>query len=170
MDIEVILKGASRGELKFGGLRFDCALGKTGITAEKREGDHATPAGRFPLRGLFYRPGKVPDIITALPRQEIGPLDGWCDDPDDAEYNRHVRLPCAARHERLWREDDLYDLVVVLGHNDAPAIPDAGSCIFLHVAAEDYGPTEGCVALKKEDLVTLLAAIGPETAINIRLP
>ena len=168
MDIEVILKAGSRGALSYGDLRFDCALGKAGVTAEKCEGDHATPAGRFALRGLFYRSDKVSNIATALPMQEISPLDGWCDDPDNAQYNRYVRLPYAARHEKLWREDDLYDLVVVLGHNDAPAVPGAGSCIFLHVAAENYGPTEGCVALKREDLIALLAAIDPETMINIQ--
>ncbi|MEX1036290.1 MAG: L,D-transpeptidase family protein [Sneathiella sp.] len=170
MDIHVTQRDGSRGVLTFGDLKFDCALGKSGITADKREGDHASPAGRFALRRLLYRADKIATPETRLPLQEIDPQDGWCDDPDHDAYNRPVRLPFAARHETLWREDDLYDLLVILGHNDDPIIKDAGSCIFMHVAREDYGPTEGCVALDKGDLLALLAAIDGDTAIRIGLP
>ena len=98
----------------------------------------------------------------------ITPADGWCDDPDAADYNRLVRLPCTARHERLWREDGLYDLVVTLGYNDDPPHPGRGSAIFLHVAREDYAPTEGCVALAPQDLLAVLAAVAPDDRLCIQ--
>jgi L,D-peptidoglycan transpeptidase YkuD (ErfK/YbiS/YcfS/YnhG family) len=167
MDIQVRLVNGSLGKLVYGSLEFDCALGKTGITKEKREGDHATPAGRYLLRWLFYRADKIPNIQSLLPQQQISSFDGWCDAPDHEHYNRYVRLPFEHSHEKLWRNDDLYDLVIVLGHNDSPAVPGAGSCIFLHVARDQYEPTEGCVALKKTDLVELLAELDPECWIEI---
>ena len=129
------------------------------MRADKREGDGATPAGRFPLRRLLYRPDRLPaPPATVLPASPIGPGVGWCDDAGDPGYNRPVSLPCAASHERLWRDDGLYDVVVVLGHNDAPPVPGLGSAIFLHVARPGYLPTEGCVALALPDLLTLVAA------------
>lgn len=171
MDIEVTASaGATRGSLRFGDLQFDCALGRSGIRREKAEGDGATPAGRFPLRSLYYRADRLARPQTTLPRHIISTEYGWCDDPASPAYNRHVRLPFAARHETLWREDELYDLIVILGHNDDPPVSGAGSCIFLHVARPDYSPTEGCVALKKRDLLTLLATIGRETFIHIHAP
>ncbi|WP_340148560.1 L,D-transpeptidase family protein [uncultured Sneathiella sp.] len=167
MDIYVTQKEGSRGLLTYNDLAFDCALGKSGVTPAKREGDHASPEGRFALRKLLYRADRVAKPETILPAQAIDRNDGWCDDPDHEAYNRPVRLPFAARHETLWREDELYDLVVVLGHNDDPVVKGAGSCIFMHVARKDYGPTEGCVALEKADLLKLLAAIEGDTAIRI---
>ncbi len=102
-----------------------------------------------------------------LPVAEIGPEDGWCDDPTDARYNRPVRLPYPGRHERLWRDDGIYDVVVVLGHNDAPPRPGAGSAASLHVARPGYGPTEGCVALALDHLLILLREAGPESRVCV---
>lgn len=167
MDIYVTQQDGSRGLLSYKDLTFDCALGKGGVAADKREGDHASPSGRFALRKLLYRADRGAKPQTVLPAQEIDRNDGWCDDPDHEAYNHPVRLPFDARHETLWREDGLYDLVVVLGHNDNPVVKGAGSCIFMHVARQDYGPTEGCIALEKADLLTLLAAIEDNTAIRI---
>ena len=135
---------------------------------DKREGDGATPVGRFALRRLLYRRDRLPAApATALPAAVIGRDDGWCDDPGDPAYNRPVRLPYPASHERLWREDGLYDLVVVLGHNDDPPVPGLGSAVFLHVARPDYGPTEGCVALARDDLLVLLEGCGAGTMLEI---
>ncbi len=167
MDIEITHIDGTRAKLRYGTLTFDCALGKAGITTHKREGDHATPAGRFPLRKLYFRPDRLTQPPCALPITEIETLDGWCDAPGHALYNQYVRLPFDASHEQLWRTDELYDLVVVLGYNDDPVVPSAGSCIFMHVARDGYSPTEGCVALEKGDLLELLAAIGKESFINI---
>jgi len=144
------------GWLSFEGFRFRCALGKGGVTADKREGDGATPLGRFPLRQLLYRPDKLSAPACKLIRAAIAPHDGWCDDPGHPDYNKAVRLPHPARCEKMWRDDDCYDLVVPLGYNDDPPVPGLGSAIFLHVARPDYSPTEGCVALDRDDLLTLL--------------
>jgi len=97
----------------------------------------------------------------------LSPLDGWCDDPGDPLYNRPVRLPYRARHERLWLESAVYDLIVVLGHNDDPVRPGAGSAVFLHVARPDYSPTQGCIALAKRDLLTMLATAGPGDCVAV---
>ncbi len=158
---------SARGEARWGDKTFRCALGPAGIVADKREGDHATPAGRFALRRLLYRPDRLAPPVTGLPAIALSPADGWCDDPADALYNRQVRLPYPARHEALWRSDGLYDLIVVLGHNDDPVQPGAGSAIFLHVARGDFGPTEGCVALARSDLLTMLASAGPGDRVTI---
>jgi len=147
------------GWLSFEGFRFRCALGKGGVTADKREGDGATPLGRFALRQLLYRPDKLSAPACKLIRGAISPDDGWCDDPAHPDYNRAVRLPHPARCETMWRDDDCYDLVVPLGYNDDPPVPGLGSAIFLHVARPGYSPTEGCVALLRDDLLTLLAAL-----------
>ena len=134
----------------------------------KREGDGATPIGAWPMRRLLYRADRVGVPPTRLPAHPIAPEDGWCDDPADPAYNRPVRLPYAGRHERLWREDGIYDLIVVLGHNDDPVLPGAGSAIFLHLAKPDYGPTEGCVALAPEDLRRVLAEAAPGDQVVVK--
>jgi L,D-peptidoglycan transpeptidase YkuD (ErfK/YbiS/YcfS/YnhG family) len=152
---------SASGEARWGELRFRCALGRGGLKAEKREGDGATPIGAWPMRRLLYRADRLGRPATRLPFIELEPEDGWCDDPADPAYNRPVRRPYPGRHERLWREDDLYDLVVVLGHNDDPVVAGHGSAIFLHVARPDYEPTEGCVALAAADLLRVLAEAAP---------
>ena len=160
----------SQGEVVWPGHRVRCALGKGGLAkaADKRESDGASPIGVWPLRKVLWRPDKGSPPQTALPVEAIRPEDGWCDSPLDPAYNRPVTLPHDTSAERMWREDDLYDLVVVLGHNDDPVIPGAGSAIFLHLARPDYSPTEGCVALAREDLEALLAAAKPGDALEIR--
>jgi L,D-peptidoglycan transpeptidase YkuD (ErfK/YbiS/YcfS/YnhG family) len=144
-----------------------CAIGRTGIRRDKREGDGATPAGSFPLRRVLYRPDRGARPETGLPVEALDPRDGWCDDPEDPAYNTQVRLPHGGGSERLWRGDHLYDIIVVIGHNDDPVVPGAGSAIFLHVAGEGLAPTEGCVALEEPALRRLLAALGPGDAIAI---
>lgn len=158
----------SRGVLRHGALLAPCALGRGGVRADKREGDGVTPLGTFALRRLWYRADRfAAPPVCGLPMREIHREDGWCDDPQSAEYNRPVTLPHPARHERLWRDDALYDLVVELGYNDGPIVPGAGSAIFLHVARADYGPTEGCVAVARGDLLRLLAETGLDTRLRI---
>jgi L,D-peptidoglycan transpeptidase YkuD (ErfK/YbiS/YcfS/YnhG family) len=153
--------------LRAGGKSFRCALGATGVTTAKREGDRATPAGRLPLRRVFVRADRVAPPRTALPATPIGAADGWCDDPGDPGYNRLVPLPYPASHETLWREDHVYDIVVELGYNDDPPVPGRGSAIFMHVARPGYAPTEGCVALARADLEAVLAGCGPGDTITV---
>ncbi|GLQ04961.1 L,D-transpeptidase family protein [Sneathiella chinensis] len=167
MMIEVKALNSHKGVLRFLGREFDCALGKAGVTADKREGDHASPIGIYPLRSLYYRADRMERPVSALPTHVIGDQDGWCDDPAHSDYNRPVALPFSASHEVMKRDDDLYDLVVVLGHNDDPPVPGKGSCIFMHVAKEGYQGTEGCVALSKPDLLELLSLVTPETELSI---
>jgi L,D-peptidoglycan transpeptidase YkuD (ErfK/YbiS/YcfS/YnhG family) len=159
------------GALWWAGRRYRCALGQGGVRVDKREGDGATPAGRFPLRRVLYRPDRLPPPVTRLPVAPLSPADGWCDDPADPQYNRPVQLPYAGcRDEQMWRSDGLYDVVVVIGHNDDPVIPGKGSAIFLHVAGPDYRPTHGCIALARQDLLALLAEIGPEAMLETKPP
>lgn len=146
------------GRVELGRQVFRAALGRGGVRADKREGDGATPAGLLPLRRVLYRADRLKLPPLALPREPIGPEDGWCDDPLHADYNRPIRRPHDARHEALWRADGLYDVIGVLGWNDAPVVRERGSAIFLHVARPDLAPTEGCIALVLPELLTLLAA------------
>ena len=148
------------GHLGWRGRRFACAIGAGGVRSDKREGDGATPAGRFALRRVLYRADRLTPPRTVLPIAPLGPQDGWCDDPAHPLYNRPLRLPHAARHEALWRADRVYDLIVILGHNDDPVVPGLGSAVFLHVAQPDYAPTAGCVAVAAGDLLTILAGVG----------
>lgn len=136
---------------------------------EKREGDGASPIGVWPLRYVLYRPDRGPAPKTALPVRPIARDDGWCDDPAHPDYNRPVKRPFAASHEALWREDGLYDIVVVLGHNDDPPVAPLGSAIFLHLAKPDYAPTEGCIALSRPDMEAVLRLAAPGDLLEIRL-
>ncbi len=136
--------------------RVPCAIGRGGVRVHKEEGDGATPAGTLKLLRVLYRADRIPVPRTTLAKAPIGPGDGWCDDPASPDYNRPIRLPHDARHERLWRDDALYDLLVVLDWNISPVVRGLGSAIFLHIAARDLAPTEGCVAVSSSDLVTLL--------------
>ena len=146
-----------------------CALGPAGVVAAsaKRVGDGASPAGAWPWRRAFYRPDRRAAPRTALPVEPLAPSDGWCDAPDDPAYNRPVALPYPASAEPLWRDDGVYDLIVVLGHNDDPVVPCAGSAIFLHLARPDFAPTQGCIALAAADLEELLRLATPGDALVI---
>jgi L,D-peptidoglycan transpeptidase YkuD (ErfK/YbiS/YcfS/YnhG family) len=155
---------------RWGTARWRCAVGRGAIGRDKREGDGVTPVGRWPLRRVLYRADRLDPPRCALPCTAIALDDGWCDAPQDPAYNQPVRLPYPASHERMTRYDGLYDVVVVLGHNDDPVVPGAGSAIFLHVARDDYGPTEGCVALALGDLLTLLREAGPGSAVVVAPP
>ncbi|WP_374763149.1 L,D-transpeptidase family protein [Yunchengibacter salinarum] len=144
-----------------------CTLGRAGMVPGdgKREGDGATPAGWHPVRRVLYRPDRVAAPVTGLPVQALSPQDGWCDDPMSTAYNMPVRLPVPLSHETLWRDDNAYDLLVVLGYNDDPPIPGLGSAIFLHCLKPDNAPTEGCIAVAQQDLVRLLRQMRPGDAL-----
>jgi L,D-peptidoglycan transpeptidase YkuD (ErfK/YbiS/YcfS/YnhG family) len=134
----------------------------------KREGDGASPIGRFALLSAYYRADKRLRPRTALPLRTTRASDGWCDAPADRNYNRPVQHPYPASAERMWRKDGLYDVVIVLAYNDRPRIAGRGSAVFLHVAKADLSPTEGCVALRRADLLRLLPRLGRKAQLRIR--
>jgi len=147
--------------------RRRCAVGSGGIGTKRREGDGITPIGVWPVRRVFYRADKMNTPVCVFPPRPIVPDDGWCDAPDDANYNREVKLPYQASAENLWRDDSLYDIVAVLGFNDAPVIAGLGSAIFLHIASPDYAPTAGCIALSFQDACELLAALERGAVVKV---
>jgi len=159
------------GRLNWTGGSAAAAVGRAGVRPNKHEGDGATPAGIYPLVSILYRPDRItPPPLSGLQVKPLAPNDGWVDEPGDANYNRPVSLPYPASAEEMWREDALYDALVVIGYNIEPVIPGAGSAIFLHVAAPDFAPTAGCIAVEKEILLGLLPLLGPGSKITITAP
>jgi len=159
--------GAARGTVSLGCLALPCALGRSGRRVRKREGDGATPVGCWRITGVLYRADRVRRPVTRLAVRPIGESDGWCDAPADRNYNRLVRHPYPASAERLWRADNLYDVVVVLSHNSRPRVRGGGSAIFMHVARPGYAPTEGCIALRQEHLLRLVQRFGVGARVNV---
>jgi L,D-peptidoglycan transpeptidase YkuD (ErfK/YbiS/YcfS/YnhG family) len=145
-----------------------CAIGRGGIRQDKREGDRATPGGAFRLLGGFFRPDRILRKAWVTPMRPAGPGDGWCDDPRSALYNRRVVLPCRASHEKLWRADRLYDLVIILDYNIHPRRKNRGSAIFLHCARPDFAATSGCIALRLDDLRRLLPRLARKAVLTVR--
>jgi L,D-peptidoglycan transpeptidase YkuD (ErfK/YbiS/YcfS/YnhG family) len=160
--------------LTFNNIVIPCAIGKGGACAAsaKREGDGCTPLGIWPVRGVLLRPGRVTLERTPLiPWRWTRENDGWSDGMDDPAYNRPVLLPHAYSHERLQRDDAAYDIIIVLGHNDAPPVPGMGSAIFWHIWIPGEGgstkPTEGCVAIEREKMDSILPRLAPGMAMEI---
>ena len=167
--IRVATRSGARaiGWLTAGIVRVPVALGRSGICGDKREGDGATPRGRFHPVRVWWRADRGLRPRTFLPVRRIGPSDAWCEDPADRRYNRPVRLTDGQAGDRLWRADQVYDLVVELDHNVRPRTARRGSAIFIHVARPGLRPTAGCVALPGASLRRLLARIGRKTRIEI---
>lgn len=151
------------------GQAMPCAIGKGGVIAatSKRESDGATPLGRWPILGALLRQDRLRPPATALPWRWLRPDDGWSDAPADPAYNRPISHPHPFSAERLWREDAAYDIVILLGHNQSPVVPGAGSAIFWHVAQTDFRPTEGCIAIERPRLEALLAQLAPGMTLDI---
>jgi len=147
--------------------RWRCVLGAGGVREDKVEGDSATPVGEFPLRRIYFRNDRLVLPKVRLPVRPIAEHDGWCDDPLSPVYNRLVRVPNDWSHEKMWREDGLYDLVVVVGYNDDPPEGEWGSAIFLHIARDDMSPTRGCIAFARDDLLELVTLLDPETRLRV---
>jgi L,D-peptidoglycan transpeptidase YkuD (ErfK/YbiS/YcfS/YnhG family) len=157
----------SRGIMIAGALALPVALGRGGVKANKREGDGATPRGRFRLKRLWWRNDRHARPRTFLPVRPIRHNDGWCEDPRDRRYNRHVTVPTASNADRLARGDALYDFIIELDHNTRPRVAGRGSAVFIHIARDGFAPTAGCVALTMPALRRLIARLGPHTLIEI---
>jgi L,D-peptidoglycan transpeptidase YkuD (ErfK/YbiS/YcfS/YnhG family) len=143
------------------------ALGRSGIKADKREGDGGTPAGRFRPVRLWWRADRLARPRTSLPVRRIGPGDAWCEEAADRRYNRAFRRSANEPGDRLMREDGLYDLIIEIDHNTRPRIVGRGSAVFLHVARPGLEPTAGCIALKKCDLLAILRRLTRKTRIVV---
>jgi L,D-peptidoglycan transpeptidase YkuD (ErfK/YbiS/YcfS/YnhG family) len=167
IDIRTRPASTSQGWLFAGPLAIPVALGRTGIKADKREGDGGTPRGRFHPVRLWWRADRLPRPRTRLPVRRIGPHDAWCEDPHDRRYNRPFRRSANEPGDRLRRDDGLYDFIIEIDHNTRPRVAGRGSAVFIHVARPAFAPTAGCVALRRQDLRALLARLTPKTRIWI---
>jgi L,D-peptidoglycan transpeptidase YkuD (ErfK/YbiS/YcfS/YnhG family) len=157
----------SQGWLTAGNRVFRVALGRSGPKAAKREGDGATPVGRFRPVRLWWRSDRLTRPRVFLPVRRIGPSDAWCEDPQDRRYNRAFRKSANEPGDRLRRTDGLYDLIVEIDHNARPRVAGWGSAVFIHVAREGLTPTAGCIALTKKDLLRLLSRLSANTRIVV---
>lgn len=170
-DMKLYLRQTGTNEygLDTGDAIIPAFIGRSGLIAadQKREGDGATPRGRWPLREVFFRPDRISRPETPLPLTALTPEHGWCDDPAAAAYNRLVSLPVEPSHERLWRDDHAYDVMIPLGYNDNPVIAGRGSAIFFHCLEEGRNHTEGCVAISPDQMQNLLPRISPDSVMII---
>ena len=155
------------GVLKYKDLKFRCALGKAGVGNKKREGDNITPKGNYKIISIYYRNDRVKKITSRIKLIKIKRNMVWCDDPRSESYNQLIKLPTNFRYEKLFRKENIYDLIIVLDYNMKPIIKNRGSAIFIHVARKNFNKTAGCVALKKADLKKLIKEINKKTKIII---
>ena len=155
------------GYLIYKNFKFRCSLGINGIKNKKKEGDGITPKGIFKLKKIYYRNDKVKNIVTKVKKIKITKNMGWCDDPKSKFYNKLIRLPSKFGHEKLYRKDDIYNLIIVLDYNMNPVIKNKGSAIFIHLAKKNYKPTQGCMGLKQNDLIKLIGIIKKKQKIKI---
>ena len=155
------------GNIKYKKLRFRCSLGKAGIKKKIKEGDNITPKGKFKILKIYYRSDRIKKFTTKIKIIKIKKNMGWCDDPKSSLYNKEIKLPFNFSHENLYRNDHLYDLILVLNYNTSPIKKNKGSAIFFHIANKSYKKTKGCVALKKADLIYLVSKIKKNTIIKI---
>ena len=155
------------GYLKYKKFKFRCALGKGGIKQKEREGDFITPKGKFKLIKIYYRSDRIKKISSVLKKNKIKKNMGWCDDVSSNYYNKQIKINKKISHEKLHRKDNVYDIIVVLNYNLNPIIKGKGSAIFLHVAKKNYNKTQGCIALKKNELLNLVSKIKRNTQIKI---
>ena len=155
------------GYIVFKESKFRCSFGKNGIGIKKKEGDGITPKGIFKLTKVFYREDKVKNIKTRINKFKIKKNMGWCDDPKSKFYNKLIKLPSKLGHEKLYRKDNIYNIVIVLNYNMDPIIKNKGSAIFIHVAKKNYKETQGCISLKQEELIKLIQIVKRNQKIRI---
>ena len=155
------------GHLIYKNLKYRCAIGKAGIKKKQKEGDNITPKGTFKITRVYYRSDKVKNISTSIKKIKINKNMGWCNDSKSPFYNREIKLPSKFSFEKLYRNDNLYDLLAVLNYNTNPVEKNKGSAIFIHIAKKRFKPTAGCIALQKKDLMNLMRIIKKNSKIKI---
>ena len=153
--------------LKFNNIKFRCALGKSGIGDKEIEGDNVTPRGIYKIVKIYYRKDRIKKITSKFKLIEITKIMGWCNDIKSKKYNQLIKLPTKYSHEKLYRKDNVYDLILVLNYNMNPTIKNKGSAIFIHVTRKNYQSTQGCIALKKNNLIKLISKINNNIKIKI---
>ena len=154
-------------KLSFNNYKVKCSVGKRGIGVKKREGDQITPKGKFKIKYILYRKDRVPNLKTKLKKMVINKNMGWCDDPKSEFYNKLIKLPFKYNFERLYRSDNIYDIILVLNFNFNPVKKNKGSAIFIHIAKRNYKSTAGCIAINKKNLKKILKKINKRTLIKI---
>ena len=154
--------------LKYNKLKVKCAIGKKGIGYKRKEGDLMTPLGEFNIKYILYRKDRV-KVSTKLKKKVIKKNMGWCDDPKSRHYNKLVKLPFSYSHEKLFKKENIYDIILVLNYNMNPIKKRKGSAIFIHVAKNNFKKTKGCVAINKISLIKLIKKINPYTKVKISL-
>jgi len=167
LHVRAISAKTSIGQLQAGWLKVRCVVGRGGRRDSKYEGDGSTPVGWWGMEQILFRADRVKRPVSQLPVASMARGMGWCDDPGDRNYNRAIRLPYPASHERLWRTDSLYDVVVILSHNRRPRIRGRGSAVFFHLADCNGRPTAGCIAVAEPDMRKILAVCGPKTRLVV---
>ena len=138
--------------LTYNKLKVECAIGKKGIGYKRKEGDLVTPRGQFKIKYILYRKDRV-KISTKLKKKIIKKNMGWCDDPISEQYNKLVKLPFVYKHEKLFKKENTYDIILVLDYNMRPIKKNKGSAIFIHIAKNNFKRTKGCIAIKKKTLI-----------------
>ena len=147
--------------------RLKCSIGKRGIGQKRKEGDYITPKGLFKIKYILYRKDRIKNLKSAIKKLVITKKMAWCDDPRSKQYNKIVKLPIEFGFERLYRKDNIYDIILVLNYNMNPIKKNKGSAIFIHVAKKKYSATKGCVAIKKIELLKILSDIKKNTKVKI---
>lgn len=155
------------GYLEYKGFKFRCALGRSGIKKKNKEGDNITPKGTYKILNIYYRKDRIRQIKSSIKKIKINKKMGWCDDTRSKYYNKQIKLPSKLGHEKLYRKDNIYDIVCVINYNINPTLKGKGSAIFLHIAKKKYQNTRGCIALRKNNLIKLISLIKKNTKIKI---
>ena len=153
--------------LTYKNYKAKCAIGKRGIGYKKKEGDLITPKGIYRVKYILYRKDRVKKIQTKIKKIIIKKNMGWCDDSLSVHYNKLIKLPSAFSYEKLYRKEKIYDIIIVLNYNMRPVIKNKGSAIFIHIAKKNYKKTDGCIALKRLDLLNVIKKLKINTKIKI---
>ena len=153
--------------LTFKNYKAKCAIGKRGIGLKRKEGDQITPKGKYKINYILYRKDRIRKIQSKLKKIVITKNMGWCDDPKSKDYNKLIKLPSNYNYERLYKKENIYDLVLVLNFNMRPIVKKRGSAIFIHIAKKNYKKTEGCVAINKIQLLKILKELNNKTKVLI---
>ena len=152
--------------LTFNNYKAKCSVGKRGIGQKRKEGDLITPKGKYKIKYIMYRKDRV-KIQSKIKKIIIKKELGWCDDPDSKHYNKIIKLPSSYKYEKLYKKENIYDIIIVLNYNMDPIVRNKGSAIFIHVAKKNYKKTEGCIAVKKAHLLKIAKDLKKNTKVLI---